>query len=187
MQQTRSVRFLEWWQSAAREMKQLKSLVGAGLLAALGMVIKSFSIPIGQLFKISFHYLATALSGYLYGPVTAGFAAIVVDIFGYLLKPDGPYFPGFTLSAFVGGFVYGCWLYRKQVRLWRVAAACATNTLLVSLLLNPLWLNILYGQAFWGLLALRLPGNLMVLPVNTLLLYMVLRVVEKQKHLLVKR
>ena len=100
MQQTRSVRFLEWWQSAAREMKQLKSLVGAGLLAALGMVIKSFSIPIGQLFQISFHYLATALSGYLYGPVTPRFAPIVVALFCYLLQPDGPYIPVFCLTQF---------------------------------------------------------------------------------------
>ncbi len=176
-----------FWRGAAQEVKKLRSLAGAGVLSAAGVVLKFLTLPVGDFLKIGFAFLATALTGYLYGPLVAGMSAVVVDLLGYLVKPTGAYFAGFTLSAFVNGLIYGCWLWKRQVKLWRVLCACATSTLLVSFVLNPLWLHMLYGEAFMGILAARVATNLVLLPINTAMLYMLLKVVEVQKARLVKQ
>lgn len=180
MQETKQPAKAGYWRTATGEMKRIGSLAGAGVLAALGIVLKSLTITFGQLFRFGFSFLTTALSGFLYGPVVAGFMAMVVDVLGFLVNPTGPYFFGFTFNAFLGGFIYGCWLYRKKVTLWRCLAAAATHMVVISFLLNPLWLHIMYGEAWQGLVLMRIPANAVVLPVNTLVLYFLLRVVEKQ-------
>ncbi|MGD9559692.1 MAG: folate family ECF transporter S component [Oscillospiraceae bacterium] len=175
-----------YWRAAARQLKQVRSLAAGGMLAALGTAIKALYIPIGQLLRISFTFLATALSGYLYGPLVAGLSAMVVDVLGYLIRPEGAYFFGFTFNAFLNGVIYGCFLWRRPVRLWRAGAACLTSIVLVSFLLNPLWLSMLYGQAWLGLVLLRVPTNLLLLPINTLLLYGMLQVTQRAHRGLAK-
>jgi ECF transporter S component (folate family) len=175
-----------YWRGAAREMKSIRSIAGSGVLSALASVIKSLSIDFGQLLRVSFTFLPVALSGFFYGPVVAGFTATVADIIGFILKPTGPYFFGFTFNQFLNGAIYGLWLYRQPVSLWRAFGACATSIVLVSFILNPLWLNILYGDAFWGLVWMRVPKNLVVLPVNTALLYGLLKVAGRGRRMLLK-
>ncbi len=174
----------EYWKGAAKRIRSVRSIAGSGLLAAAGAAIKSLSIDFGPLLRINFAFLTFALSGFLYGPLVAGMTATVVDIIGYLLKPTAPYFFGYTLNAFLNGFLYGLWLYERQVKLWRCFAACLTSMVVVSFLLNPLWLHIQYGEAFWALVALRVPKNAILLPINTLLLFGLLQVVKRgQKRL----
>lgn len=175
-----------YWRQAAASLKKVRTLAGAGILAAAGLALKSLTISIGQFMRIGFAFLPTALSGYLYGPLAAGFAGMVLDVLGYLVMPTGPYFFGFTLGAFINGLVYGCWLWNQPVRLWRVFAACLSSTVVISFLLNPLWLHILYGEAWLALILLRLPLNAISLPLNTGMLFLLLRVVEGQKHRIVK-
>ncbi|NLW80026.1 MAG: folate family ECF transporter S component [Ruminococcaceae bacterium] len=167
---------------ALLELKKVSSIAGGGMLAALGVAIKALYVPLGQALRISFAFLTAGLSGYLYGPVVAGFAAMVVDILGYLIRPEGAYFFGFTFNAFLNGIIYGCWLWRRPVRLWRSFAACGTSIVAVSFLLNPLWLSILYGDAWLGLVLMRIPTNAILLPINSLMLYALLRVAERAKR-----
>lgn len=176
----------QYWRSAMASMRQVRSLAGAGILAAAGMALKSLTIDITQLLRITFAFLPTALSGYLYGPVVAGFAGAVLDVLGYLIHPTGAYFPGFTLGAFLNGMLYGLWLWKRPVSLWRTGVACATSTVMMSFLLNPLWLTIMYGEAWLPMVLVRIPKNAIQLPVNIALLFLLLKLVEKQKHRLVR-
>lgn len=105
---------------------------------------------------------------------------IVTDIIGYFLRPNGGFFPGFTLNEFLLGFLYGCWLYKKPVSLWRTFCACLSAVLLINLLLTPLWMRLMYGNSF-VLTGLRLVKNAVKLPLDTALLYCVLKTAEKYK------
>ena len=81
--------------------------------------------------------------------------AALGDFLGALLFPIGTYFPGFTLTAFLTGCVYGFFLYKEQN--WpRIIAAVGINQLILSLFLNTLWISILYGSPYGPLLATRL-------------------------------
>ena len=174
--------FCKRLQAAAKELRSTRSLAGEGLLAALGLVLNQFTIVVSQLLEIGFSFLAAGVGGFLYGPWLAGLAGIVMDLLGYALRPNGGFFLGFTLNEFLLGFIYGCWFYKKPVSLLRTFCACVCVVLFINFFLTPLWLNILYGNAM-VLSQIRLVKNIIKLPLDTALLYFVLKTVEKQsKH-----
>lgn len=162
---------------AAGEVRRVRSLVGAAMLSAVGLVLNQFTIMVSQLLEIGFSFLASATTGYLYGPWLAGLAGIVTDVIGYFLRPNGGFFIGFTLNEFLMGFIYGCWLYKKPVSLWRTFCACLSVVLVLNLFLTPLWLHIMYGNAM-VISSLRLIKNCIKLPVDTALLYCLLKVAQ---------
>lgn len=165
---------------AAREMRRSASLAGAALLAALGLLLNQFTIMVSNFLEIGFSFLAAGACAFLYGPWVAGMMGIVTDLLGYLLRPNGGFFPGFTLNEFLLGFLYGCWLYKKPVTLWRTFCACLTAVLVINLCLTPLWLHLMYGNALI-ITGLRLIKNALKLPLDTALLYMLLRLAEKHR------
>lgn len=176
-----------FWHSALSEFKKLRSITGAGILGAVELLLNQFTLVVSPVMEIGFAFLATALSAYLYGPFVAGVAGVAMDTLGYLLRPSGPFSFGYTLNAFLGGFIYGCWLYRRQVRLWRVLAACASTLFLFSFVLNPIWNHLLYGSAYVLISQVRIVKNIIILPINTALLYGALKVLEKNKNRLTAR
>ncbi len=135
---------------AAREVRRTASLAGAAMLAALSLVLNQFTIAVSQFLEIGFSFLAAGTCAFLYGPWLAGLMGIVTDVAGYFLRPNGGFFPGFTLNEFLLGFLYGCWLYKKPVSLWRTFCACLSAVLVINLVLTPLWLNIMYGFAVFS-------------------------------------
>lgn len=151
------------------------------MLLALKMVLSMFTINVSSLLKISFAYLPIAVAGLLFGPVVGGVVGAVGDVVGYFVQPTGPYFPGFTLNAFLSGFLYGLVLYRKPVGLMRTFTAKVLVTLLVSLLLNPFWLSVLYGKAFLVVVSTRIVTNLAMLPIDTAILFTLLKIMEKSR------
>ncbi len=100
-------------QSAA-EMKNLRAVIVTGLLIALSMVIESFTINLGFA-KINFAFLAIAAVGMLYGPSVSFFAGALCDILGYIVAPDGAFFPLYTLIGAAQGLIYGMIAYRGLV------------------------------------------------------------------------
>ena len=74
---------------------------------------------------------------------------------GAILFPIGPYFPGFTLTAFLTGMIYGKFLYKKT-SIPRIAGAVLVTQLLLSLVVNSFWISILYSSPYTALLATRI-------------------------------
>ena len=123
-----------------------------------------------------------AAIGYLCGPWVAGLSGIVTDVLGYVLRPNGPYFPGWTLSAVLVGVLYGLWLYRRPLKLWRVVLCKLNMVLLFNFLLTPLWLHHHYGQSFVVLSSLRLVKNIIKFPIDIILLMLVLKTCERMQE-----
>ena len=185
MEKDGKLELFSYWKQAADECRRIRTITGGGLLGAAGVVLKSLTIPITTTLRISFAFLPFALAGYLYGPLAAGCTGVVVDVIGYLVSSSsGPYFFGFTLNAFVNGMLYGICLYNKKISIYRCVMACFLSMVLVNLCLNPLWLSMLYGNAFWVLLGERLFTNALLFPVNTAMLFGILKVTERYKKLL---
>ena len=100
---------------SAREIKNVRSLTGGAMLIALDLILNYTRIVISSFMEISFAFLAVAVSGMLYGPVMAGIMAAVADIIGFFVSPNGFFFPGFTLNAFLSGFMFGLFFYKKKI------------------------------------------------------------------------
>jgi len=157
-------------------LKDVRKLIYCALLIALHTVLGMFAgIQVGNSIRISFGYLATAANAVLLGPVPAAFGAMITDLLVFLIKPTGPFFPGFTLSAGLGGLIYGLVLYKRKISIVRVLLAKLLIDVLVNILLNTLWLKMLYENAFFALLPARILKNLIQYPVDVLLLFPVVR------------
>ena len=104
----------------------------------------------------------------------------LLDVLKFLIKPTGAFFPGFTISAIISGIIYGFILYKNPISLPRIIVAEVIEKVLIDCLLNTYWLSILYGTPFWAtLLDGRLVSKMAQLPVDIILVYMILKAVEK--------
>ncbi len=148
----------------------IRVLAGTGMLSAIAIVLGFFKIPLTQLVELRFSSLPVAAAGYLFGPVCAGAVGFVADVGGYLVRPTGPFFPGFTITSIVSGIIFGCILHGHKPSLRRILAAQILYTLICGILLNSLWLTILYGRGFIAVLSARLVKELIMIPVNTAML-----------------
>jgi ECF transporter S component (folate family) len=145
---------------SAKELKRTRVLVRCAMLLAMQVVLGMVgSITITENLRISFGYLCTALAGMLYGPVPAMFVASAGDLLLYVLKPSGTYFFGLTLSAALGGLVYGMLLYNRRVRLKDILIVKLIIGVFINIGLNTLWLSMLYNQAFMVILPMRVLKN----------------------------
>jgi len=164
------------FRESARGLRRVRSLVTAAMLLAVQVVLGFVAaIPIGPDIRISFGYLALSLAGALLGPAVAPVNGALADVIGFVIRPTGPYFPGFTITGLVSGLIYGVMLYRRSVTLKRLLVTKLLIDVVCNLLLNTLWLNMLYGKAFFALLPARALKNLLQYPVDVLLMYPVMK------------
>ena len=85
----------------------------------------------------------------MFGPIKAGICYAIGDVLGMLIFPSGMYFPGFTLSAFITGVLYGLILHNREVTTKRAFLAALAVLCSITVVLNTLWLYIMMGQGFW--------------------------------------
>ncbi|MDO4294856.1 MAG: folate family ECF transporter S component [bacterium] len=155
------------------------TLTVMGMLAAISVVLGYFSIELTSYIKIGFSPVANQLVYYLFGPTLGACYGFFIDMLKYFIKPTGSWFPGFTLNAMLGGVIYGVLLYKKPISLPRILIAKLVVVVFINCLLNTLWLSMLYGKAFMVLLPARAVKNLVMWPIDSLLFWMVARVVER--------
>lgn len=133
-----------------------RTLTVMALLTALEIVLSRFLSISTPYTKIGFAFVPVAVAGILLGPLCAGVVGALADVLCAVLFPIGAYFPGFTLTAFLMGLCYGLFLKGKQ-SFPRILGAVAVHQLVLSLLLNSLWISVLYGSPYRPLLLTRLP------------------------------
>lgn len=167
------------FKDSSREFTHVTTLTTCAVLGALQIILGFFSIQIGSFLKIGFTTLPQYLASYLFGPAVAPFYGMAMDIINYLLKPTGPFFPGFTLVAAVSCLIMGIGLYRKPLTLKRVFIVMFINQAVCNIFLNTLFLTILYGQGFFAILPMRIVKNLIQWPINTLMLYALIEALER--------
>lgn len=150
-----------------------KTLTGVAMLVALYTILSFFTLNISATSRISFAYIALGVCGMLFGPIAGGIAGAAGDVLGYFMSPNGPFFPGFTISAFITGFVFGLVLYKKPVTIKRTMIAVLIVMLVCNTVLTPIWLNMMYGT---NVIALpRIIKNIILYPVNVMVMHAVLK------------
>ena len=151
-----------------------------GFCVAMEVILARFLSLHTWNLKIGFSFLPVVAAAYWGGPVAGGLTGALGDLIGALLFPVGAYFPGFTLSAFLDGAVYGA-VFRKGIDKKRILLAVLVVQLGISLLLNTFWLTVLFQVSLQDLVALRLFQCGSGIVIKFLLLSLVLPVL--QRHL----
>ncbi len=158
---------------SAKELGQVKCLTFTALMTALNILLGTFSIPIGNIMKFNLSFIPNAILGAMYGPIPAALASGAADVIKAIVKPTGAFFPGYTVSAILVGFLYGLFLYKDKVTLPRVIACEVTHRLLCSVLLYSVWTSMLAGEAaIWVYFPTRLLQSAIMLPIAVLLVMM---------------
>ena len=117
--------------------------------------------------RIGFGFLPIAMIAIKYGPLYAGTAAMMADLIGFwLFPPPFPFFPGFTFTAFLAGVTYGIFLHKKPINMLNIIIAVAIVTIIIQGVLDTIWLVIMFGEGFVGLMPTRLVRTAIMLPLQ---------------------
>lgn len=171
----------EQFVNSAKELKKLKTVVITGLLIAIGIVLGQFSIQLSQTTKVGISFIATQLTAMLFGPVVGGIMGGVSDVLKFIIKPTGTFFIGYTINAMLGPIIYGIMLYKKPIGFWRILVSKTVVAILVNLFLGCYWNYLYFGAAYWALIPGKLLQQVIQVPVQSVLFYLVVVALKKAK------
>ena len=159
------------------------------IFAALTVVFRRFlTITIFAGTKIGLGYLPTIMAGILYGPLAGGITGGVADVVGMLIKPDGVFHPGFTLSSILIGAIPGFISYNIFKRNFKnkLDWICVTSTIVVfmgiRLLLDSLWLTHLYSNPYLFYVIRNVLKDAVEAGINAIILIILIPKVEKYAY-----
>ncbi|WP_432406554.1 folate family ECF transporter S component [Wukongibacter sp. M2B1] len=155
-------------------MKNIKLIVYMGLFIALEVVLTRFLSIQTPIVRIGFTFLPIAISAIMFGPLFSGTVAALADVIGMILFPTGGvYFPGFTLTAFFSGVIYGLFLYKKPVNIFRILIPVTIIAIVINLALNSVWLWMITGKGFMAILPARIIRSLIMIPIEVTMIQVV--------------
>lgn len=173
-------KFKQFYLDSMNQLKVTQNLVICGLMAALAVVLSYVaSVDVGPYIRIGFSGIPNRIIEFLFGPIVGAVFGGTLDILKYLIKPSGPFFFGFTFDAMLAGIIYGSLLYKKPIKLWRIAFAELLTKLIVNCGFNTLWISMLYGKGFFLLLPARILKNAVMLPIDTAILFFSLTLMQR--------
>lgn len=157
------------------DLKKVRVLTLAAMLIAVSIVLGFFKLPISPALEIRFTSLPIAMAGFLMGPMVGAAIGVISDIGAYIVRPTGPFFAGFTVSAAVMGLIFGTLLHKKKLTWMRVFASQAIVGVLVGILMNSFWLAMLFDKGFIAIMMSRIVKELIMIPLNTFILMMLIK------------
>lgn len=171
-------------------MSKMKKIILSGILLALLIVLNRFVSIKTPLLVISFSYIPIIMSAIWLGPKYSTLIAGLGDFIGAILFPFGTYFPGFTVSKALIGFIYGIFLYKKtgqQISDKKFMLKLVISNLLVlgivEIFVVSIWLNILYGKAYLVIVGTRVLTQVIMFAIQIVSIFFL----EKLTRPMVKR
>lgn len=149
-----------------------KQLASAGILMALQLILTRIFVIETPFLRISFLFIPTFIMSILFGPVLTGLLSALSDTLGlFLFGKISLFFPGFTLSSFLTGFIFGLFFYKRNLNLKTIIFAVLVNTIIVDVCLNTLWLYIMLGNIAIAQIPVRLLKAVVFVPIQIVVLY----------------
>ncbi len=143
-----------------RDLTTLATLIALEVLLTRFLSIETPTVRIG------FGFIPIMICGMLYGPWVAGGTYAIADLIGVMLFPKAGFFPGFTLSAFIIGFLYGLFFKKKPISIYRAIVCSLVVTICVHLFLNTYWLTIIVGKGWLGMSFERILKSIFMIPIQ---------------------
>lgn len=159
-------------------MKKSKKIILSAMLLALVIILSRFVSIETQFLVISLDFIPIMICAILLGPKYSTLIAVLGDLIGAILFPFGSYFPGFTISAGIRGLIYGLILYNKSSEefsnlnfLIRLTVSSVLVLGVVNIFITSFWLHMLYGKAYFAIVATRVTTQVIMLPVQIITVF----------------
>ena len=168
---------------------QLFKIILTSVLIALNVILERF-VPAYQVWNnnLSFGFITVAFAARYLGTQYAIAVGGLGDFIGALIKPFGPYFVGYTITNMLVGLCFGIFLYKKATVL-KISLAVIINKITCSLLLNTVFISVLYRggiAAFWAVLISRMPFVILTAVVEIVIISLLFTSKSKINHLIKK-
>ncbi|MBR5151941.1 MAG: folate family ECF transporter S component [Clostridia bacterium] len=170
---------IRYSKETARLLKKPQTLAISALMMAVNIVLGYYMLRLTPTLRIGFGFLTQSIVGFLFGPLVACMTGMIQDVLCYLLNPEGGLLPAYTLSVGIAGMIYGLLLYRKSITWIRVFYLAFLIIFVVNIVLNSIALAPVAGSGFVGILPGRIVKNIVMLPIQGVLTYFVLKLVKK--------
>ena len=172
----------DYWRQAFSELKNTRTLVFAALILALRIAMKPLKIPIAADVNITFGFIVNALGSMVYGPIVALLSGAVSDTLGYLIAPSGVYYFPFIFLEMGGSLIFALFLYSTDITPIRLILAKFCVNMFVNVLLNePIMVlyyrDVLHLTTYQPFVLVRIVKNIVMLPVEAIILMVVFRAV----------
>lgn len=152
--------------------KTTQGVALSAMFVAISCVLSFFKFGITTNVNVTLFFIPISVAAMLLGPLPSMAVGGVADLLGCLIRPTGPYFPGFTLNAALTGLIYGIFFYSKKPKLWEVIVARLIVMVAIDLILTPIWLHILYSTPLvWAFWAQRLIKCAIVCPIEIVCMF----------------
>lgn len=159
-------------------MSKIKKIVLSALLLSVLIIFSRFISINTQILVIGISFIPIMMSAIWLGPKYSTIIALLGDFLGAILFPFGPYFPGFTLNAAITGLIYGLFLYNNSQKefsskqlLIRLILSSIIVLLIVNIFITSFWLHLLYGKAYFVLIASRVATQVIMLPIQVITIF----------------
>lgn len=160
--------------NSAKELKSLQTVVFCGLMGALSIILKMLaSINFGP-FTITYAWIPNRIVDSMFGPAIGALYGGIMDIIKFIMKPTGEFNLAYTAIAMLAGLIFGAVLYNKPVSFMRIFFAQAIVKIFVNAGITTYLMAFERGQAFMALLPARLVKNLIMIPLDSIILFVVL-------------
>jgi ECF transporter S component (folate family) len=186
-------RFAGLFADSAKSLSEIRTLVTTGLLIAMAVSLRAVSVDVTQDIRITFQFLPICAVGLLFGPVVCMLSAFATDLIGFLFDATGRFYsPQLAAVSVLAGLFYGVLLFGKKTgfavcayaAISRIAVVFICNICLNSYVIYKIYVNAGFSifdrsdyAAFFAWSSLRIGKNLLLLPIDIVLLCVVLPVV----------
>lgn len=186
-------------------MSKIKKIVISALLLAILIISDRFLSINTNFFTINLSFIPSMIVAILLGPVYGALVLGLTDYIGAHLFPFGEYFPGFTVSAVLKGFICGLLLHPglKETFLETKIGNIISKMLLskdssikrfminlvitliivrfgINIFIQAFWLNILYGKAYVAIIMTRLVTQATMFVVQIIVAPIIYKITKKE-------
>lgn len=191
-------------------MSKIKKTVISALLLAILIISDRFLSINTNFFTINLSFIPSMIVAILLGPVYGALVLGLSDYIGAHLFPFGEYFPGFTASAVLKGFICGTLLNPglrevfKDTKFGQTKIGNIISKILltkdasikrfminliftlvivrfgINIFIQAFWLNILYGRAYIAIISTRLVTQSIMFVVQIIVAPVIYKLTKKE-------
>ena len=158
-----------------------RTLAITALLVSVNIVLGYHTIRFSDSLRIGFGFVTQPIVAMFFGPLVCCITGIMQDVISLMLQPTGAYIPAYSLSVGISGMFYGMVLYQKKPTILRVLSVELLVIVVGNVLLNSIALAPTVGSGFVGILPARIIKNILVFPIQSIVVYLILSFMKKNK------
>lgn len=167
-----------YWKLAAKNFSDTRMIAFAALIIAMRVVVKFIKIPLAAGLSITFDCYVNSLGSLCYGPLVGLAVGAVSDTLGCIIHPSGDYFLPFILTEMSSSFIFGLFLWKRNLTPGRVLLSKFTVNFICNIVLTSVLMKwyyyALYGledaQAYSIINLTRIAKNLILFPLEAVLI-----------------